>query len=126
MKTCLKLYHHSLFGSESSGKDVEGGDKAEGRGGSKDKRKGRRINVELTAGGGGSKNKDRKERIKSKNKKLEEEREKRRVKEKAEREQEKLKKREQPATGANVAGPEEGATTNHGSIHPSRLNRFKN
>ncbi|GAQ44706.1 hypothetical protein AtubIFM55763_008604 [Aspergillus tubingensis] len=53
MKTCLKLYHHSMF---NDGKYPP-----------------RRINVELTAGGGGN-SKDRKEKIEAKNKKLFEER----------------------------------------------------
>ncbi|THC98031.1 hypothetical protein EYZ11_002457 [Aspergillus tanneri] len=53
MKTCLKLYHHSIF---DDGKYPP-----------------RRINVELTAGGGG-KSDHRKSKIEAKNKKLAEER----------------------------------------------------
>ncbi|KAL2367489.1 hypothetical protein RJ035_001738 [Blastomyces gilchristii] len=54
MKTCLKLYHHSLF---DDGKNPA-----------------RKINVELTAGGGGSKSETRKARIVEKNTKLSEQR----------------------------------------------------
>ncbi|RAH43385.1 RNA-binding protein [Aspergillus brunneoviolaceus CBS 621.78] len=53
MKTCLKLYHHSMFDDK--------------------KYPPRRINVELTAGGGG-KSEYRKSKIEAKNKKLFEER----------------------------------------------------
>ncbi|KAF7623226.1 hypothetical protein AFLA_010530 [Aspergillus flavus NRRL3357] len=53
MKTCLKLYHHSMFDDK--------------------KYPPRRINVELTAGGGGN-NENRKAKIEAKNKKLFEER----------------------------------------------------
>lgn len=59
MKTCLKLYHHSVFDT--------------GKGGEKGKR---RINVELTAGGGG-KSGNRKEKLKVKNERLEGERKRR-------------------------------------------------
>ncbi|KEQ66652.1 uncharacterized protein M437DRAFT_13879, partial [Aureobasidium melanogenum CBS 110374] len=60
MKTCLKLYHHSMFDS--------------GVGGERGKR---RINVELTAGGGGSKSGARKEKLKEKNVRLNEQRQRR-------------------------------------------------
>lgn len=45
MRTCLKLYHHSVFED-------------------------RKINVELTAGGGGKKSGERKEKLKAKNERL--------------------------------------------------------
>lgn len=53
MKTCLKLYHHSIFDDGVSPP--------------------RKINVELTAGGGG-KTKHRQAKINEKNEKLNEER----------------------------------------------------
>ncbi|KAG9228246.1 hypothetical protein BJ875DRAFT_500883 [Amylocarpus encephaloides] len=53
MKTCLKLFHHSMFDDGVSAP--------------------RRINVELTAGGGGN-TKDRRTKIQDKNTKLNEER----------------------------------------------------
>ncbi|KAE9370544.1 hypothetical protein N431DRAFT_344280 [Stipitochalara longipes BDJ] len=53
MKTCLKLFHHSMFDDGLSAP--------------------RKINVELTAGGGGN-TKDRKAKIQGKNEKLNEER----------------------------------------------------
>ncbi|PNS19590.1 hypothetical protein CAC42_7434 [Sphaceloma murrayae] len=58
MKTCLKLYHHSMF---DSGKPND---------------KGRRINVELTAGGGG-KGEQRKKKLGEKNTRLEDQRKRR-------------------------------------------------
>jgi len=53
MKTCLKLFHHSMFDDGLSAP--------------------RKINVELTAGGGGN-TKDRRAKIEGKNQKLNEER----------------------------------------------------
>ncbi|PMD14350.1 hypothetical protein NA56DRAFT_530466, partial [Hyaloscypha hepaticicola] len=53
MKTCLKLFHHSMFDDGLSAP--------------------RKINVELTAGGGGN-TKDRRAKIQGKNEKLNEER----------------------------------------------------
>ncbi|KIW15992.1 hypothetical protein PV08_06043 [Exophiala spinifera] len=117
MKTCLKLYHHSIFDpqrqSSAEAKDVL----------SDEKSKGRRINVELTAGGGG-KSKVRKEKIKMKNKKLGEERERQRIKAKTETDNAARKKREAPGTGPNadtMMVPED----NRGAIHPSRLSRVQ-
>ncbi|KAJ9608435.1 hypothetical protein H2200_007423 [Cladophialophora chaetospira] len=118
MKTCLKLYHHSLFDPEAREKErdvAEDGDEQTGRGA---KKKGRRINVELTAGGGG-KSKERKDKIKSKNQKLEEERERRRLREKAEKETAGPKKHAAPETGANATEIKD----TRGDIHPSRLSR---
>ncbi|OCT53105.1 RNA binding protein [Cladophialophora carrionii] len=121
MKTCLKLYHHSIFDPEAKG---EGKDAADAQQDDKEqtktsgKQKGRRINVELTAGGGG-KSKARKARINSKNQKLEEERGRRRLKEKAEREQGSRKHKAPPETGANTVEVKD----TRGDIHPSRLSR---
>ncbi|KAF3912688.1 hypothetical protein ABW21_db0205527 [Orbilia brochopaga] len=52
MKSCLSLFHHSVFN-------------------------GRKMNVELTAGGGGSKSEARREKVRTKNEKLNEERKRR-------------------------------------------------
>jgi nucleolar protein 6 len=114
MKTCLKLYHHSIF--DPTHKD--GADAPD------DKRKGRRINVELTAGGGGGKSKDRKAKIKTKNAKLEEERERQRIKDKADKERAARKNRGPPGTGAN-AEASEAPQDNRGAVHPSRLSRVQ-
>ncbi|KAI5364734.1 Putative RNA recognition motif domain, nucleotide-binding alpha-beta plait domain superfamily [Septoria linicola] len=109
MKTCLKIYHHSMFDPEAidSGK-VEGGPDAgavmttgangdeggvhpdrrnggAGRGYHKKKETARKINVELTAGGGGGKSDGRKEKIKEKNVRLNEQRERRAELEKKEK-----------------------------------------
>ncbi|KAF3941466.1 hypothetical protein ABW19_dt0209474 [Dactylella cylindrospora] len=63
MKTCLQMFHHSLFN-------------------------GRKINVELTAGGGG-KSEERKEKVRVKNEKLNEERKRRFEEEKKKKGEEK-------------------------------------
>jgi nucleolar protein 6 len=68
MKTCLKLYHHSMF---DDGKYPP-----------------RRINVELTAGGGGN-TEARKAKIEAKNKKLYEERQRNAKEQKKEKEKKK-------------------------------------
>ena len=125
MKTCLKLYHHSMFDAATK---VEAG--AEQANQPKKKDKGaRRINVELTAGGGG-KAEGRKEKIKVKNVRLEEQRKRR-----AEQEmKEKVKKEKKRVTGSNATVPLEkeveevkpavGAEETAG-MHPSRLARLK-
>ncbi|KIW73957.1 hypothetical protein PV04_02031 [Phialophora macrospora] len=120
MKTCLKLYHHSIFDPEARGRgkdavDAQEDDKEQTNGKQK---KGRRLNVELTAGGGG-KSKARKAKISSKNQKLEEERVRRRLKEKAEREKSAPKQKPPPETGANAVEVKD----TRGAIHPSRLSR---
>ena len=134
MKTCLKLYHHSMFDPDSQPpEDDSAGDPDE----SFVKRKkpsnpskepdnnkpysknARRINVELTAGGGG-KSKQRKDKIEQKNKKLSEERERRHAKEAVEKSKAAEEKKERPATGAN-ADEEKG--DERGNIHPSRMKR---
>jgi nucleolar protein 6 len=98
MKTCIKLYHHSLFDPDAHLKETEEAatDTAQAGGGKKKKikkeveappkdttaqhlkrptDKTRRINVELTAGGGGAKSSDRRNKIKDKNARLSEQRE---------------------------------------------------
>lgn len=115
MKTCLKLYHHSIF-DPGEGKDEKDGKH-------KDKKKlGRRINVELTVGGGGGRSEKRKEKIKGKNVKLEQERERRRVKELEDGETEAKKKSKNPATDANATLQRE-KESDMGDIHPSRRGR---
>jgi nucleolar protein 6 len=123
MKTCLKLYHHSMFDPTSlDAAEVEEGEntgKAEVK---KHKSKAaRRINVELTAGGGG-KNEDRKEKIKAKNVRLDEQRKRRAEFERIEREKEKTKK---GTDGADKKGEEKTGAGEHAGIHPSRLARMK-
>lgn len=119
MKTCLKLYHHSIFDPS-----VETEDK-EAKPGQKETGKGRRINVELTAGGGGA-GKERQGKIHARNRKLDEERERNRLKEKEQATQEGKKERT-TTTGANGVVPvkavKEEVVEDRGSIHPSRLNR---
>ena len=97
MKTCLKLYHHSIFDPS-----VETEDK-EAKPGQKETGKGRRINVDLTVGGGGA-GKERKEKIHAKNRKLEEQRERAHLKEKELGAQE-GKKEKKITTGANGVVP---------------------
>ncbi|KIW25070.1 uncharacterized protein PV07_10742 [Cladophialophora immunda] len=130
MKTCLKLYHHSMFDPAGKDRGTGGADDGRNTGDQPSQRrekksKGRRINVELTAGGGG-KGKDRRAKIKTKNEKLQEERERRRLKEKAEREKAGSNRKGPPETGANataVAGGE--VKDDRGDIHPSRLSRVR-
>ncbi|EPS36863.1 hypothetical protein H072_9584 [Dactylellina haptotyla CBS 200.50] len=91
MKTCLSLFHHSEF-------------------------KGRKINVELTAGGGG-KSEDRKEKVRAKNEKLNEER-------KVRFEEERKRKTEKKAEEGDGEKAEEKEEENDG-IHPSRRKRVR-
>ena len=113
MQTCLKLYHHSIFDPDHPEQD--GQQVHEDR--RQLTRRGRRINVELTAGGGG-KGKQRSEKIKTKNQRLGEQRERRLLKEKAEKAKVAHERRENPATGVN-------ADTADGDIHPSRAKLMK-
>ncbi|KAF2757459.1 hypothetical protein EJ05DRAFT_500996 [Pseudovirgaria hyperparasitica] len=113
MKTCLKLYHHSLFDDGIS--------------------KPRKINVELTAGGGGAKSEVRALRIREKNAKLDDERARRRENEDAEKtveqkqaEREKKKKARgkkskegEPEADTGPAVDDNGESTE--GIHPARL-----
>jgi len=126
MKTCLKLYHHSMFDPEEYKDDAE---KAVGaakeRGGGRGKKPGgRRINVELTAGGGGKKE-GRMEKIKAKNVRLEEQRARRmeqEQKEKArgERKAGASKTKKQGAPKSEEA-PTADVQADTGGMHPSRL-----
>jgi nucleolar protein 6 len=121
MKTCLKLYHHSMFNPQA--KDAIDRSNA---GSTKVTQEGRRINVELTAGGGGGKSEGRRAKIEAKNKKLDEQRSRRSEKERAEQQEAgQKKKQEQPLSEANATGTESKSGRNHGSIHPSRLARMK-
>lgn len=116
MKTCLSLYHHSIFDPHKSSADGAEDETSQMLHG--EKKRGRRINVELTAGGGGKKSSERRAKIKTKNQKLDEERQRRRAKEKAEQEKESTKM-EGPETGANATT----GAINRSAIHPSRLSR---
>ena len=112
MKTCLKLYHHSMFDPFKADGEV---DAEEGEGKKAKKGKGgRRINVELTAGGGG-KNEDRKAKIKAKNVRLEEQRRRR-----AEAE----RKEKAEATPVKKEPVSNGGENDTSDIHPSRLARM--
>ncbi|KAF7512354.1 hypothetical protein GJ744_001922 [Endocarpon pusillum] len=118
MKTCLKLFHHSLFDG--------GADEVLSEGGKRKKRQARKINVELTAGGGGGKSVARKERIRDKNEKLEGERERARVhREKEEAAASRKKKRKDgEMTGANAVKVINGDQPDE-NIHPSRRKRME-
>jgi nucleolar protein 6 len=119
MKTCLKLYHHSLF-------DV-GGELSSGKGGRKCQT--RKINVELTAGGGGGKSTARRARIRGKNEKLDGERERARLhreKEEAAADRKKMKAGGKK-TGANAVDIINGEAGHDRdlNIHPSRRKRME-
>lgn len=117
MKTCLKLYHHSLFETITGRVDFVAGEKKNGPA--------RKINVELTAGGGGGKSAARKERIRGKNKKLDDERERARIhREKEEAAANNRKKNAGLRTGAN-ATQATNAESENGNIHPSRRKRLE-
>jgi nucleolar protein 6 len=116
MKTCLKLYHHSLF-------DAIGDQTSSGTDGRR-KSQPRKINVELTAGGGGGKSASRKEKIKGKNEKLEAERERARVhREKEEAAANRKKRKAGDKTGANAIEVTNGDGGDE-NIHPSRRTRM--
>lgn len=136
MKTCLKLYHHSMFNPDDQA-TADGGDDADTaftkrKKTSKPKKEeptndkpksknARKINVELTAGGGG-KSKHRKYKIDEKNKKLTEERERSYAKGAAEKAKTDYKRKKRPATGANADSSEDKGDQ-RGNVHPSRLER---
>ena len=114
MKTCLKLYHHSIFDpQELNDPSVESAVRMNNSG--------RKINVELTAGGGGGRSEKRKEKIKEKNHKLDEQRERRKTKEKEEKQKDSKGRAGNPATSANAMIS--GQKDEMGDIHPSRRNR---
>ena len=127
MKTCLKLYHHSMFdattaaGTTSEG-DGESTKEVKGKKvGGKKKDLPRRINVELTAGGGGSKAEGRKEKIKVKNVRLEEQRKRRAEVERKEKGKE---RREKGGAGGKLV--EDANGDENAGMHPSRLARIQN
>jgi nucleolar protein 6 len=104
MQTCLKKYNHSVFG---------------------DGKKGRKINVELTAGGGGNTS-ARVFKIQSKNEKLHDERERDREKrsELEAKQDERKKKKEQLQKPSKKVGQDSDSKEQpeeNGGIHPSRL-----
>ncbi|KAK5084736.1 hypothetical protein LTR05_005814 [Lithohypha guttulata] len=119
MKTCLKVYHHSLFDPVRTAKLPDSAFDENGleieKPGQDKKSRGRRINVELTAGGGG-KGGQRQDKIKKKNEKLWEERE-RRKKEDVKKEKKKRLEKGNERSEAN--------STEIGSeaVHPSRTKR---
>ena len=134
MKTCLKLYHHSMFDPDKTEADTsEVANAEEGDEGPKKVKHGkagkgvRRINVELTAGGGG-KAEGRKEKIRVKNERLGQQRQRRAEAEMKEREKKAKeegdeiaskpakKKREKPEAEAGVGTMMD--------VHPSRLARI--
>lgn len=116
MKTCLKLYHHSLFDAQ--------GDQSSSATGKSKKSQTRKINVELTAGGGGGKSATRKEKIRGKNEKLEGERERARVhSEKEEAAANRKKRKLTEKTGANAVGVNIGNAVDE-NVHPSRRKRI--
>lgn len=137
MKTCLKLYHHSMFDPEAlergeapidPEKQPQGEDTSVQRGGRKKKETARRINVELTAGGGGTTD-ARKEKIKEKNVRLEEQRQRRAELERKEKEKERKEGGgKKPARRVDTAEKVEesgqatnGATQDTHGINPARL-----
>ena len=151
MKTCIKLYHHSIFDSERQVKEKkEENEQEDAMAGMSEERKkmmklsqfekngygrtereketGRRINVELTAGGGGNKE-NRKEKIKGKNKKLEEQRERAFEKERKTAEEEKVNRRGREgaatASGANAEIKTDEPPRINRDVHPSRRTRVK-
>lgn len=138
MKTCLKLYHHSMFDPTAKAEGVDGDAAAEihpdrvAKVKAKEKRGGaRRINVELTAGGGG-KAEGRKEKIKAKNVRLEEQRKRRAEAEGKEKEKEKdgktaegkERKAKQKSEGKKDAERTEEAVDETAGMHPARLARL--
>jgi nucleolar protein 6 len=143
MKTCLKLYHHSLFDpdahltadpsqDENADKDqafltkVSRDEKSSKNDKKKDKT--RRINVELTAGGGGA-GQQRKNKLQVKNGKLAEQRERAHKKEAEEREKKRIEDggRREGANGVAIGGGEGGEEerAGRGNVHPSRMRRVK-
>lgn len=126
MKTCLKLYHHSMFDPEEYKDDAEkAASAARERGGSRGKKSGgRRINVELTAGGGGKKE-GRMEKIKAKNVRLEEQRARRTEQEQKEKARGERKAGASKTKKLGAPRREEAPTADvqgdTGSMHPSRL-----
>lgn len=128
MKTCLKLYHHSMF---DPAKTAEENGEMVSKDGKKGDKGGRRINVELTVGGGG-KAEGRKEKIKVKNVRLDEQRKRRAELERKENEK-KVKKEVKGVNGVAETPQEKvpetieaGGDGSGMGMHPSRLARMKN
>ncbi|KAK3695905.1 hypothetical protein LTR37_018260 [Vermiconidia calcicola] len=131
MKTCLKLYHHSMFDPAKADGEIVVVEEEPVREFKKGKKGGRRINVELTAGGGG-KTEGRKEKIKQKNVRLDEQRQRRAEFERNEREKAKgeangetkgaqsneVKKKKPKVDAAD------GGEDNTAGMHPSRVARL--
>jgi nucleolar protein 6 len=127
MKTCLKLYHHSMFdpASTKGASEAEDGTDAGKENMSKSKAKGaRRINVELTAGGGG-KNDERKQKIQAKNVRLNEQRQRRAEFERLEREKGEGEGKAAGAKKASQKRDEDATKDETAGMHPSRLARLK-
>jgi len=130
MKTCLKVYHHTMFDPDeytNDGREKPAETGRDGRKG-KDAKGGRRINVELTVGGGGKKE-ARMEKIKTKNERLDEQRKRRLEQERKEKARSERKggSKKQPGPAApepdaRTAPPVEHSTE---GIHPSRLARMR-
>ena len=121
MKTCLKLYHHSMF--DMADHPAAAGTKPQGK---TKKNTARRINVELTAGGGG-KGDVRKQKLTEKNVRLEEQRKRRaeaEVKEKAAAERKAAKKGRQ-SDGKEKDDGRAAEEAQTGGMHPSRLARLQ-
>jgi nucleolar protein 6 len=111
MKTCLNLYHHSMFDDGIS--------------------PARQINVELTVGGGGN-TENRKSKIMVKNERLNEQRERREIEEKRVKDggepkvsgSNSTKKLEKVLGQTPEKKPAKPKGEAHTGIHPSRLNRL--
>ena len=139
MKTCLKLYHHSMFDPDKVdavvSEEGEADQENDGQKTKKASKRARRINVELTAGGGG-KAESRKEKIRVKNERLGEQRQRRAEAEKKEREKKakedgetnaakptkKAKKSEEVEKNEKVEPKSEAGGMM--DVHPSRLARI--
>jgi nucleolar protein 6 len=142
MKTCLKLYHHSLFDpdahlidaqenqagnvntTEKAGNSSGGGDAAAAAT-KKKKDQTRRINVELTAGGGGA-SASRKTKLREKNGRLAEQRDRAHKREAEEREKKRVEDGGRPSGVNGVALGEQGVEEGtRGNVHPSRMRRVQ-
>lgn len=136
MKTCMKLYHHSMFDPNKTEATVDEAGAGDDEGPAKQKsakasKAARRINVELTAGGGG-KAEGRKEKIRVKNERLGEQRQRRAEAERKERE--KKAKEEGEVNDVKPVKPVKKTTKkaeeatavreDMGGMHPSRLARI--
>lgn len=128
MKTCLKLYHHSMFDPADPTKGEDG--IAEEGAARREKNGARKINVELTAGGGG-KTEGRKAKIKAKNERLDEQRKRRADTERQEKAKKEKKERREAKKSGKPPKEEKNEQADAGvqidsssGIHPSRLARI--